>query len=205
MTSTSLLNISRSTFPLVLTCSTCYKEKPVVRPSLEPTGSLPPAKTKKSKSRNGTVAVAKEEKAKRKKSKPEKEDKAAPDKGVNLNDDLDFWLSASNGNDAKEKKVVAKSQATVGEAAPAVTDPKKPAKNKKDKKEKKEKKDKKDKREKKEKKSDTRDDHTNHLPDSLITPVPIAWKPLVQDKHLVMVYHLFSNHALSLAFFYVIK
>lgn len=180
-------------FPSCSLCRPCYpKEKPAVRASLESAASLPPSKTKKSKSRNG-VDGAKEEKAKRKKSKSEKEDKAAPDKGVNLNDDLDFWLSASNGNDAKEKKVVAKSEVTVGQAALPITDPKKPAKNHKDKKAKKEKKDKIEKREKKEKKSARGDDQSNHLAaNSVIAPVPLAWKPLVQDKHLVMVSNRFQ-------------
>jgi hypothetical protein len=161
------------------------KEKPVVRVTLEPAAAPPiPAKSKKPKSRNGVEGL-KEEKAKRKKTKQEKEENAPPPlppttKGVNLNDDLDFWLSASNGNDAKEKKVVAKGELTIDETATAA-DSQKTAKKKKDKKEKKEKK------AKKEKKKKDIDDQNNHLSDSVIAPVAIAWKSLVDDKRLVMV------------------
>ena len=152
---------------------------PVVRASAEPAASTPLAKTKKSKSRNG-IEGGKEEKAKRKKTK---EDKAAPDKGgVNLNDDLDFWLSASNGNDAKEKKVVTKGEMTIDEAA--VGEPKK---NKKDKKEKKEKMEKKEKREKKKASSSKGGDQSNHLSEDVVAPVQLVWKSLAEDKHLVMV------------------
>jgi hypothetical protein len=185
--------ISRSTFweflcHLPFSHSHSYpKEKPVVRVTLEPAAAPPiPAKSKKPKSRNGVEGL-KEEKAKRKKTKQEKEENAPPlpptTKGVNLNDDLDFWLSASNGNDAKEKKVVAKGELTIDETATAA-DSQKTAKKKKDKKEKKEKKAKKEK-----KKKDIKDfdDQNNHLSDSVIAPVVIAWKSLVDDKRLVMV------------------
>jgi hypothetical protein len=152
---------------------------------MEPAATPPPAKTKKSKSRNGVDGL-KEEKAKRKKTKQEKEDNAAKTKGVNLNDDLDFWLSASNGNDGKEKKVVTKGEMTIDETA--MGDSKKAAKKKKEKKEKKEKKVKKEKREK----MDTKDcdDQNNHVSESLIAPAAIAWKSLVDDKRLVMVLYL---------------
>lgn len=161
------------------------KEKPVVCASLEQAVSTPSTKIKKSKSKNG-IEGSKEEKARRKKTKQEKEEKVAPSKGVNLNDDLDFWLSASNGNESKEKKVATKAEMTVEETA--TSDPKKPAKNKKDKKEKKEKKSKKEKREKKD--TQDRDEQNNHLSENMITPVTTAWKPLVDDKRLVMKYRV---------------
>lgn len=162
-----------------------------MRASLEPVAPSPPTKTKKSKSRNGVdgANTAKEEKAKRKKTKPGKEDKPVPEKAVNLNDDLDFWLSASNGNDAKEKKVT-QSVVTIGESV-STNDPKKSVKSKKDKKSTKENKDtkeKKDKKAKKDKKSSKKDEESlNNLLGLETTPVNV-WKPLVEDKHLVMVF-----------------
>lgn len=162
-----------------------------MRASLEPVAPSPPTKTKKSKSRNGVdgANTAKEEKAKRKKTKPGKEDKPVPEKAVNLNDDLDFWLSASNGNDAKEKKVT-QSVVTIGESV-STNDPKKSVKSKKDKKstkENKDKKEKKDKKAKKDKKSSKKDEESlNNLLGLETTPVNV-WKPLVEDKHLVMVF-----------------
>ena len=157
----------------------------MVRVTLEPAATTPPAKIKKSKSRNGVEGL-KEEKAKRKKTKQEKEDKVAKTKGVNLNDDLDFWLSASNGNEDKEKKVVTKGETTIDETA--MSDSKKTAKKKKETKEKKEKKEKKVKKEKKEKKNTKDcDDQNNHLSEITTAPVAIAWKSLVDDERLIMV------------------
>lgn len=170
--------------------------------SLEQAVCTPSTKIKKSKSKNG-IEGSKEEKARRKKTKQEKEEKVAPSKGVNLNDDLDFWLSASNGNESKEKKVATQAEMTVEETA--TSDPKKPAKNKKDKKEKKEKKSKKEKREKKD--TQDRDEQNNHLSENMITPVTTAWKPLVDDKRLVMVIdyiqmNQFSKHLNVSSFFF---
>jgi AP-3 complex subunit delta len=189
--------ISRSTFQffaLPFSHSHSYpKEKPVVRVTLEPAATPPPAKTKKPKSRNGVEGL-KEEKAKRKKTKQEKEDNAAPSKGVSLNDDLDFWLSASNGNEGKEKKVVTIGEMTIDENA--MSDSKKTAKKKKEKKEKKEKKAKKEKREKKDIKDC--DDQNNHLSEPMIAPVANAWKSLVDDKRLIMVLDFYQKYLSSL-------
>lgn len=164
---------------LFLNCRPLFqKEKPVVRVSLEKT--MPVAKTKTSKSRNG-LEGAKEEKAKKKKMKQEKVEKTVPEKGVNLNDDLDFWLSASNGNDGMEKKVVAKGEITVSE--PTMT----PSKASKSKKEKKEKKGKKEKKEKHKKKNEKADDQSNQLLENVSGPPLPIWSPLNEDKNFVLV------------------
>lgn len=154
------------------------KDKPA------PVATAAPVKAKKS--RNGLDSGGgggKEEKVKRKKSKKEKEnrtDKTDTTKAVAaeaaVHDDLDFWLSTSNGTSQPKEKV----------AVVEVDDPKKVAK-----KAKKEKKDKKDKKKKgKEKEKDGKEQHSSN---QVETGQTIAWKCLVDGKHLVMVNHPFVD------------